>query len=351
MSTGLISAVQRASDTWDDVFRTVLAQVLDQGDEVAHPEGLSIGSGRKSLELLNHGFTLPDVHDRLLAATQARFNPFAAVGRFIWMMAGNDRLADVEFYDAGGRKFSDNGMWIPGSCDGARLFNPRPGLNQVERVIGLLRGESGGRRAVATIYQPEDAGRESRDIPCHIAVAYNRRVRGLHCTTMMRSCNAARVLPYDLFLFTLLAEYVACASGTEVASYTHFTVSLHIYGEDLDIASAVVSGSGEKRIRLRMDPMPADGATRDVAALIALEASIRHSCTMADESWFAERDRFIGDTLPPYWQDFARIVLIHSLAKARMSPSRCRHLALEFASRLSPAFRYVTEQHLGARHG
>jgi hypothetical protein len=37
----------------------------------------------------------------------------AAVGRFVWTMAGSDRLADVEYYDANARRFSDDGVTVP----------------------------------------------------------------------------------------------------------------------------------------------------------------------------------------------------------------------------------------------
>jgi len=336
--TATVSDSTAVEADWPTTFRSLLGDIVERGERITAGEGLSIGSGRKSRELLNRSFTLQQPHDRLLSGPGFSFNLFAVVGRFVWMMAGDHRLSPIEFYDARARLFSDDGLTVPGSSDGHRLINARPGLNQLDRVIDVLAAEPATRRAVASIYHPEDAGRVSRDIPCHIAVAYNRRRDSLHATTMMRSCNAARVLPYDLFLFSLLAEYVARRIGAQPGTYTQFTVSLHVYEEDLD-AAARMAGSAVDDSRPRMAPMPADDPAGCVARLIGIEEAVRLSAPSADRRWVRRHEAAIADTLPDYWQDFGRVLLLHAIRRSPLADGEAAELSADVGSRLSAAFR------------
>ena len=340
--TASVSSPTVTRADWPTTFRSVLADVLQRGEKVTAGEGLSIGGGRTSRELLNHTYTLAQPHDRLVSGPGIPFNLHAAVGRFVWMMAGDDRLSSIEFYDARARLFSDDGLTVPGSSDGHRLINPRPGLNQLDRVVDLLASEPGTRRAAASIYHPEDAGRVSRDIPCHIAVAYNRRHNALHATTMMRSCNAARVLPYDFFLFSLLAEYVARRIGADPGTYTQFTASMHVYEEDLGTAAEAASSTVEDS-QPKMAPMPADDPAACVAGLVRVEEAIRLSVPSADRRWVRRHEAVIADTLPDYWQDFGRVLLMHAIRRSTLADGEKAELSMDVGSRLSAPFRRSVE--------
>jgi thymidylate synthase len=318
-------------------FRRALGDVLDHGRPTQAGASLSVGGGRATRELLHYPLQFDNPRDRVLGSPQQRFNAVAAVGRFVWTMAGSDRLADVEFYDANARRFSDDGVTVPGSCDGARLLHPRPGLNQLERVVELLRREAGSRRAVAAIYQPEDAGRRSRDIPCAIALAYNLREDGLHATTIMRSSNALKVLPYDLFLFSLLAEVVAAELEVEPAGYHQFAVSLHVYAEDVPQAEAVVA-AGAPPGRAAMRPVPADPFGQ-LSRLVQLEQELRAGHLLAGRAWVKEHDQRIDRTLAPFWQDFARVLLLHAVRRGGLPAGERDAFAQEVSSALSDPFK------------
>ncbi|HKE99261.1 MAG TPA: thymidylate synthase [Actinomycetes bacterium] len=324
--------------SWDDLFREIVAGVLDAGDEVRAGAGLSVGAGQVTRERLNCSFELAEPRDRLLFNPRCRFNLCAAVGRFAWMMSGSDRLADIEYYDLRGRDFSDDGLVVPGSCDGARLLSPRRGLDQLARVVDLLRHDPGTRRAVAVIYHPEDAGRVSRDIPCHIAVGYNLRDGALHCTTLMRSSNAARVLPYDLFLFTLLAEVVACMVGASSFTYHQFAISMHVYAKDLPAARAIVTEPPPAR-RRPMPPMPSASVAGDVRTFLEIEREFRASHLLADSVWLADQQLRIQASLPGFWQDFAQVLLVQAVRRCRLEPSRRTALEAEAVAPISDPFK------------
>ncbi|WP_103961363.1 thymidylate synthase [Nonomuraea solani] len=318
---------QTDDQTFDAVFRDVLQTILKSGDRVVLGTGLSIGSERGTTELRNHGFTVPDTRDRLLFDT--RFNLRAAVGRFAWMMSGSDRLADIMYYDPNARRFTDDGLTVPGSCDGARILYPRRGVDQLRGVIRALREDATSRRATMAIYHPEDAVRQSRDIPCILSTTFHIRDGLLHTTTVLRSSNAARVLPADLFLYSLVSEIVAAEVGVEPGSYHQFAISSHIYDEDVELAEAIV-GSEPGRARAVMAAMPRGSALRDVAVLLDHERTMRAAVTL-DRRAVGELLRRIDGELPPYWQDFSLVLLSQAMERHGLP-------AEDITARLGPAF-------------
>ena len=327
---------------WDATFRRTLHEVLARGHDMCVRSSLSIGNEKAARELLNHSLELPVPGDRLLFDPRCRLNLLRAAGRFCWMMAANDRVADVAWYDGGAALFSDDGWTVPGSSDGARLFNPRPGLNQIERVIELLRREPDSRRAVAVIYQPDDAGRVSRDIPCTIGMSYNLRAGGLHATTIMRSSNAFRILPYDLFLFSLLAEVVAAELGVDLAGYHQFAVSFHVYHRDLELAADVAAGepTGPRAV---MPPMPRGPALEHIRALLRIEQDLRDAAVSLEPDSVRRLADRIERELPGYWQDFGRVLLLHAMRR-RLPVGPERHdLELAVIGELGAAFRTLVD--------
>ena len=111
------------------------------------------------------------------------------------MMAGSDRLDSISYYSEGIKHFSDDDFIVPGSNYGTRLFYARPGLDQITNVVNILKKDPTSRRAMATIFQPEDTARTSTDIPCTYGLSFLVREDKLNVTTIMRSNNAWKLLP------------------------------------------------------------------------------------------------------------------------------------------------------------
>jgi thymidylate synthase len=233
----------------DDAYAGTLQDLLEEGSVSQQGESLSVGSGKETKEILNYAVAITSPRERLVFNAKRKLNLPAAVARFVWMMAASDRLADIAFYEDKVRKFSDNGITIPGSSYGQRILNPRPGLNQLESVIDRLKKDAGSRRAAISVYQAEDAMRESSDIPCTFGLFYHVREGRLLTTTLMRSNNAFLLLPYNIFEFSLLAEVVAAELEIPLGTLTHHAISMHVY--DHRIASRM---GGELRLPYRSSP-------------------------------------------------------------------------------------------------
>jgi hypothetical protein len=88
----------------------------------------------------------------------------------------------------------------------------------------------------------------------------------------MRSQSVLNVLPYDLFLLTMLQEAVASRLALDVGPYIHTAGSAHLYDHDLQLAAAVAQE--EPGTRISMGKMPnLDAEWR--APLIEAEHDIR----------------------------------------------------------------------------
>ena len=216
----------------------MIADLLSTAPIVPMGDSRSVGSRQLTREFTNYTFTIDSPLNRLpsSSALPGEFSLLTAAARFAWMMAGSDRLDSIGHYSDGVKRFSDDEFVVPGSSYGARLFYARPGLDQITNVVETLRQDRSSRRAMATIFQPEDTARESSDIPCTYGLSFLVRGDQLHATTIMRSNNAWTLLPYNAFEFTLLAEVVACRVGVLLGSYTHHCISLHLYQNDFAAA-------------------------------------------------------------------------------------------------------------------
>jgi thymidylate synthase len=309
-------------DSVDLAYREALLAVLLDGAEVTSTDEDSVGGGRKTRERRNYSLEVPHAADRIVTCVDNYLRPMLAVGRFLWMMAGSDRLDDIRFYEtkglAGDRTkgvggFSDDGLSVPGSDYGSRLFRPRPGTDQVAACVRLIRNDPNTRRAAMTVYQPEDAGRVSSDIPCTFGVLLSPRDSTLHLTVVMRSNNAWFLLPYNIFEFTLLGEIIASETGLRLGTYHHFAISMHLYESDWERARLAV---GAPALQLEPFPeMPPNSLSR-VRELCIWESRIRfehRGLNKRQTQAEIRRLRPFGE----YWEPFGRVVLAKALLNAQ----------------------------------
>jgi thymidylate synthase len=271
---------------------------------------------RESVEILNFQISIENPLDRVLTNTSRRFNAVEAVARLVWMLGANNRLADIAFYQPKAQAYSDNLLSLPGSNYGQRILEPRPGLNQAEGVIEVLRREIDSRRGAVVIWSPEDAVRMSNDIPCAFGLFFHQRGEYFICTTLMRSNNAFLLLPYNIFEFSLLGEMIAATLGVKLSLYVHTAGSMHVYNNERERAYeaiANVSLPSEERARRVMPPMPGDPNPFEQGEDLArLEAQLRHEYALQPPKELRKR----GEKLHEYWRVFYDVLLSHALYRA-----------------------------------
>lgn len=310
-------------------FAETLKAVRNSGHLVASDDSASIGSGRSTTEIINFSMEVESPRDRLILNPQRPTNIVTSVARFVWMMSGNNRLEDIAFYEPKVGKFTDDHLTVPGSDYGMRMFQPRPGLDQISGIVNELRKHKQSRRATVAVFHPEDAVRQgSADIPCTFGLNFLIRDGKLYSTTIMRSNNAMQLLPFNLFEFSMLAEVIAVESGVELGPMTHLALSMHVYENDIDGVDAIVEGARKVPASL-MEAMPGD-PLKKINHLAQMEARLRHkSGALSDanvEEWIAESE---DPKLGPYWSQFYLVLLSHIADKTDTSVSRAVRSAIK----------------------
>ncbi|HVT19057.1 MAG TPA: thymidylate synthase [Thermoanaerobaculia bacterium] len=267
-------------------------------------------------------------------------NITTAIARFVWMVAGSDRLEDIAFYEPMVRRYTDNNISVPGSSYGMRLFQPRPGVNQIEGVTQRLSADKTSRRAAAVIWSPDDAVRESRDIPCAFGVFFHVRANKLISTLVMRSNNAVTLLPFNVFEFSLLGEMIARSVGADLGPFVYTAVSMHVFDRDRTRAEEIIAAYDTTKVITKvMPPMPSDPPPIEQANRLAqLEAKMRHSHANFTEATTQSLLSEATDYLDSYWLAFYRVLLSHAFLKAHQP-----QVAVEVAAQLPVYFRKSVE--------
>ncbi len=229
--------------------------------------------------------------------TEQRGTLWSCLGETLWYFSGSDNLEHIEYYIPRYRHFSglsEQALQAPGAY-GPRLFGVD---NQVVEIINLLKEKPETRQAVIQIFDKKDLGK--KDVPCTCSIQFLSRANRLHAFVYMRSNDAYRGLPHDIFAFTMLQEYVAAETGHKLGHYNHAVGSLHLYDEDESKAQEYLSTGHHEE--LAMSTMPSDEPTKSLNWLLNKELEIREG---------KREDLDLGDCseIPDYWCDLARLLL------------------------------------------
>jgi thymidylate synthase len=159
-------------------------------------------------------------------------NPFFHFFEALWILNGGQDVATPARYLPRIAEYSDNGTTFHGAY-GYRLRSAF-GMDQLDRVVDLLKIQPDTRRAVISIYDPRlDLGTDSKDIPCNDMVMFKIRDGKLHMTVCNRSNDAIwGAYGANAVQFSFLLQYVAMRVGVAVGRYTQVSDSLHVYEDN-----------------------------------------------------------------------------------------------------------------------
>lgn len=238
-------------NTIAEAYSAGLHALLGKGLEVPSvrdPSSVASGFGaqdRPAIELLGYGFGILDPTAVLLecAACQPRLDYY--FGLLAWSVVGSNDVAALAYYHPAATRFSDDGAHLSGAF-GHRLFCHQAG-SQVDVLVDRLKSDPASRRAIATILDPSDNFRSSREFPCASTFQLFIRDGKLDCIVNMRAQQALFVLPYDVFIFTGLQVLIAAELGVEVGRYRHFAGTFHIYANERELAEEVVASQIQAR--------------------------------------------------------------------------------------------------------
>lgn len=185
-------------------------------------------------------FEIPGNTLHILTLKKRGFNPFFAIIEAAWFIAGKRCLEDLERVLGHYHQFSDDGLTLNGAY-GYRMQH-QFGLNQLEETIKLLKLDPESRRAVITLYSPYDINNHaSKDIPCNTTIYFKVRNNALNMTVLNRSNDLFLGIPYNIFMFNILQQYISQKLGTSVGIQRHYTDCLHLYTRDLLVAKEIIT--------------------------------------------------------------------------------------------------------------
>jgi thymidylate synthase len=272
-------------ESMDEVQHWVLATILEHGRRVAP-------RNEPTLERLAVNFTLRQPRRRCILNAERHWSLPLAIGEFCWHLAGSDDVTFLSYYAKRWAEFAGNGSTIEGSCYGYKAFSGQPSL--WEQLLQLLRFDSDSRRALLVFQNP---GRvfdvKSVDVACASTLQFFVRDRKVTAVCTMRSNDAIWGLPYDVFLFTMMQELLACQLGLELGEYHHSAGSMHLYQRHLELSRRICA----EQVAVGFE-MPAMRACEQLSDFLEAESRIRTG--RVDETVTAQLD--------PYWEDLLTVL-------------------------------------------
>jgi len=279
----------------DEIQKWVLASILSDGEE-SQPRGL------RTLELYPSAFSLLNPRSRCIVNPRRRWSLPLALGEFCWHVSGSKELRFIEYYAPQWRQFAEDEV-IQGSCYGHRIF--KRGLNQLsqwEQLIQLLKADPQSRRAILTFSDPViGLNPDSKDVACANTLQFMIRSDRVHAFVYMRSNDAIWGLPYDIFLFTMLQELLACELKVKLGTYFHFAASLHLYERHFELARNIVEGDEAAYFE-----MPVMENHHQLQDFLTLEAKLRDG---------EQVDASEAKSLNTYWRHLLSVLEWYSFIK------------------------------------
>jgi thymidylate synthase len=231
-----------------------------------------------------------------LSRTETRGKPFSALGELLWYLSKDNKLDFIVPFVPAYKAESEDGLTVYGGY-GRRLFRQR-GHDQVTNVLDLLHKRPTTRRAVIQIFNAEDLSEPHSEIPCTTTLQFFHRDGQLEMITTMRSNDAYKGLPHDVFCFTMLQEIFARSLGCEIGPYRHFAGSMHLYDDNRDEAVRLIEEGFQSRIE--MPPMPRGDPWPAIGQVMSALEEIRVGQTIDANGFGVES----------YWSDLIRLLQV-----------------------------------------
>ena len=192
--------------------------------------------------------------NRLLVLKERGFNPFFALAEASWVLAGTRDVKLLETFVSKMSKYSDDGVTLHGAY-GFRM-RKKYHTDQLERAISLLRDDPNSRRVVVTLWDIDDLGSNSKDLPCNVMFFVKVRSSRLDLTVCNRSNDLYLGVPYDVLTFNVIQRYLAGKLKLSIGTQVHFTDSLHVYlANDKDVKK-IVAVNKKQQLDSLMDALP-----------------------------------------------------------------------------------------------
>lgn len=295
----------------DDLMREVFERLLKSKSKITATKGHTHEISGMLLQL--------ESPNARISRTEIKGTIFSCLGEFLWYLSGTNALEFISYYISDYSKFSEDQQTLHGAY-GPRVFGSgREG--PFFKVLEILQSKPTSRQAVIQIFQSDDLYGNHKDVPCTCTLQFLIRDEMLHLSVTMRSNDAYKGLPHDIFAFTLFQEIMARTLEIPVGLYKHYVGSLHLYTADFDNVKKYLDEDWQSNIP--MPRMPEGNPWPSIEKLLKIEKTLRLGEAFDDN---------LLDGLDPYWADLARILIIFNLTKKAGSTMIARKYIKSMAS-------------------
>ena len=180
--------------------------------------------------------------ERVLFYPERDANPFFHLMESLWMLAGRNDVEWIAKYNKRISDYSDDGKTFHGAY-GHRWRNhfkggPNKFKDQLDQVMIRLHKFPNDRRAVVSMWDPNIdlvMHNEGKDYPCNTQIFFSKRDKVLNMTVINRSNDIVwGLFGANAVHMSILHEYMAARSQSEVGTYTHFSNNAHAYLDTLE---------------------------------------------------------------------------------------------------------------------
>ncbi len=234
--------------------------ILDKGQRKPNRTGVDTLSyfGAHSKIDLAKGFPL---------LTTKKVNYAAVVRELLWYLSGETHIRNLRTYTKIWDAWtSQEKTWEVGNLYGYQwvrweqyLQDPSTGqyqlhhINQIQKVIDLLKANPNDRRMVVSAWNPADLYRADDDpkrpaLPsCHAMFMFHVSADGkLNCHLTQRSADLMLGVPFNIACYATLTQMLAQEAGLQLGQFSHYLNDCHIYVNHIEGA----------KVQLTRNPLP-----------------------------------------------------------------------------------------------
>lgn len=222
----------------DVAWRELLWHLSTMG-AVASPRGLA------TREILGVQLTINDYSRNILTSPTRDLNYKFMVAEWLWINEGRDDLASIEPFMKKYHELSDDGIKMFGAY-GPSWVLQRP------YILRALTQDLGTRQAVFTLWRQNPP--KSKDIPCTVSIQFLVRDGYLDLVVNMRSSDIWLGIPYDVFVFSQLGNWVAAQFELERGDLILQLGSSHMYESDAEKAKTIVKNIIDSDVGVMRSP-------------------------------------------------------------------------------------------------
>lgn len=297
-----------------EVYLESLHDLKEKGklvNSITDPSSIGSYFGKKDrdfVEILGYSFVLSNPRNRLIYSKARNLSFGFNVANLIWLLSGKNEVDVISFYNNRGNAYSKNGIYYEAAF-GDRIFGNHKLWNAAKE---LLIKDQNTRRALMPIFIPNDLKTLPNDTPCASSIQVMIRDKEIDFFLHMRSQSVAMVFPYDIFLFTMLHEFISKIFNLPMGKFYYYCNSFHYYLEESVLVERILSE--EQSHPLEMNEM----CTTDdkmLKAIIIKEEEIRKSVKEGIE---------ISDTdfedIPDYWKNLFHVLYSKACTEHNVIP-------------------------------